>query len=98
MRYDTPIYFQTVTKGAYDKTTGNYAPDEVHEVVNYANVSDTSTQSVNMLYGDLNKSSLVIRIRHPYNPAFDYIRIGDKRYKMDLARQMRKVFTVSEVK
>ena len=27
MRYDTPIYFQKVTQGEYDPTTGDYGED-----------------------------------------------------------------------
>ena len=27
MRFDTPVYFQSVQAGAYDPTTGDYGPD-----------------------------------------------------------------------
>lgn len=40
MRYDTPIYFQKLTPGEYDPTTGNYGEDAISEDI--ANCSDGS--------------------------------------------------------
>ena len=37
MRYDTPIYFQKLTPGEYDPTTGNYGEDMISEDMNSMN-------------------------------------------------------------
>lgn len=41
MRYDTPIYFQKLTPGEYDPSTGNYEEDTVSEDMKPAAVMDT---------------------------------------------------------
>ena len=33
MRYDTPIYFQKITQGAYNPDTGNYGPDRFRGIM-----------------------------------------------------------------
>lgn len=99
MRYDTPIYFQRITPGAYDPNTGNYGPDETAEVLRYASVTDTGEQTLLLVYGGIKQGSLTIRLQNRYDAAFDRIRIGDKFYKVDLSRKLRvkQNFVVSEV-
>ena len=53
MRYDTPIYFQRVTAGAYDPETGDYGSDTVTEAARYAAVMDTRTETMQLVYGEL---------------------------------------------
>ena len=40
MRCDTPVYFQSVTDGRYNYTSGNYGDDTVTEIMRYAAVTD----------------------------------------------------------
>lgn len=96
MRFDTPVYFQTVEKGAYNADTGDYAPDNPIEEKKYADVTDTGTEALRLIYGDLKQGCKTVRLQRPYKKAFDCIRIGEKTYRVDLSRR-NKAFYVSEV-
>ena len=50
MRYDTPIYFQRVIQGEYNKATGDYDEDTVEETARYASVMNTGTDTMRLLY------------------------------------------------
>jgi hypothetical protein len=101
LRYNTPVYFQRKQKGAYNADTGNYSPETVVEVKRYASVTDTGTDTLNLVYGGPKQGSLTIRLQRPYTEPFDQIRIGDgeqaKCYGSDKARLFKRVFIVSEV-
>ena len=101
MRYNTPIYFQRKQKGAYNAATGDYSPETVKEVKRYASVTDTGTDTLNLVYGGPKQGSLTIRLQRPYTDPFDQIRIGDgeqaKYYRADKSRLRKRVFIVSEV-
>ena len=99
MRFEIPVYFQRIQSGEYDPTTGNYWPDIVVEEMRRASVTDSTTQTLQLVYGELKQGSKTIRLQMPYNNAFDRIRIGGKVYRVDLARNLRtkQTFVVSEV-
>lgn len=99
MRFDTPIYFQRKVKGAYDTTTGNYGPATTEEVVRYASITNTGTETLNIVYGEIKQGSLTVILQMPYTEPFDRIRIGDKYYRVDRERRLRTkhTFVVSEV-
>lgn len=100
MRYDTPIYFQTVVeKGKYNSSTGNYEPDTVTEAKALSSVTDSKTETVKMVYGELKQGCLTVRLQNIYRKPFDKIRIGDKLYREDFSRKLRTkhIFVVSEV-
>ena len=101
MRYNTPVYFRRKQKGAYNADTGNYGPETNEEVKRYASVTDTGTDTLNLVYGGPKQGSLTIRLQRPYTEPFDQIRIGDgehaKYYSADKARLFNRVFVVSEV-
>lgn len=99
MRFDTPIYFQKITPGDYNKTTGDYGPDTVEETKRYASVTDTGTDTLMLVYGGLKQGSKTVRLQSRYSAPFDKIRIGNKTYKVDKSRVLRtkQTFIVSEV-
>ena len=99
MRCDTPIYFQHITPGAYNVSTGDYEKDTVKEVQRYASVTNSGVQTLNLIYGELKQGSLTVRLQTPYTEAFDRIRIGAKVYRADFSRVLRtkQTFVVSEV-
>ena len=99
MRYDTPIYFQTVTKGEYNADTGNYAAETVTEDKVYASVTESRTETLKLVYGELKQGCFTIRLQNIYRKPFSYIRIGEKRYRVDFSRKLRlkHIFFVSEV-
>lgn len=99
MRYDTLIYFQSVSAGAYDPETGDYGSDTVTEAARYAAVMDTRTETMQLVYGELKQGSLTVHIQTHYTDPFDRIRIGEKHYRVDLRRRLRvkESFVLSEV-
>ena len=98
MRYDTPIYFQTV-KTQYNPDTGNHDVKVVSEVRRYASVTDTGAEMKNIIYGNLKQESKTIRLQNGYEEPFDRIRIGRKVYHVDWVRGLRVKFSmvVSEI-
>lgn len=99
MRYDTPIYFQKITQGAYDPTTGDYGEDTVQETCVMASVIDTQTETMKLIYGSIKQGSKSIHIQNHYDDIFDFIRIEDKSYHVDYSRKLRNKhsFIVHEV-
>lgn len=89
MRYDTPVYFQTVTPGAYDPNTGNYGPETIIEEKRYASVTDTGAETLNLIYGELKQGCKTVRLQNYYDKPFTRLRIGEKTYRVDRARGLR---------
>ena len=96
MRYDTPVYFQTI-KSEYITETGNYGVSVLTEERRDASVTDSGTETLTLVYGGIKQGSKTIRIQRPYEKPFDRIRIGKKLYQVDLSRKGRN-FVVSGVK
>lgn len=99
MRFNTPIYFQSVEQGEYNRDTGNYEPDTVTEEKRFASVTDSKTETLKLIYGDIKQGCLTVRLQNIYRKPFDKIRIGDKLYRVDFSRTLRTkhIFVVSEV-
>lgn len=99
MRYEKEVYFQKITAGDYDESTGNHNDDSVTETMRYASVMDTKTETMLLVYGKITQGSLTIQIQNHYDEAFDRIRVDDAVYSVDDFRKLRTkhVFVVSEV-
>lgn len=99
MRFDTPVYFQSVVPGEYDASTGNYNDDTIKEVKKNASVTDSKTETMHLIYGEIKQGSKTIRLQNHYNNAFNRIRIGEVIYSVDYSRKLRNkhVFVLSEV-
>ena len=99
MRYDTPVYFQHSTPGAYDPDIGDYASDTVKEVKRYASVTDSGDETKLQLYGSIKEKSVTIRLQNHYKETFNYIRVGNTVYRVDQERKLRTkhTFIASEV-
>ena len=99
MRFDTPVYFQLTSHGEYDPQTGDYGPEQLTETKRWASVTNTGAQALTLVYGSLRQGSLTVRLQQHYDAPFDTIRIGEKRYRVDLTRPLRRLqtFVVSEV-
>lgn len=99
MRFDTPVYFQKVQSGEYEKATGDYGAESVEEEMRYANVTDAGTETLKLVYGEIRQGCRVVRLQRYYRKAFSRLRIGDRLYQVELSRKLRnkQVFIVSEV-
>lgn len=95
MRYDTPVYFQTI-KSEFDSTTHNTGISVLTEESRYASVTDSGTDTLRLVYGGIKQGSKTIRLQRPYEKPFDRIRIGEKVYQVDFSRKDRN-FVVSGV-
>lgn len=98
MRFDTPIYFQTVAN-VYDETSGNYYESVASEEKRLASVTDTGDETLNLIFGEIRQGVKTVRLLNHYEKPFDRVRIGEKVYRVDKARNLRRMHTliVSEV-
>jgi len=94
MRYDVPIYFQKVSAGEYDSSTGDYGDETCEETLKYANVTDAGRDTLLLVYGSIRQGCVVIRLRRRYAESFDSIRIRSKVYKVDQSKVFRRVHTL----
>lgn len=99
MRFDTPVYFQRVKPGQYDPDTGNYQESIITEVKRYASVTNSTVDTMNLIYGEIKQGSLTVRLQNHYTEPFDRIWINGKAYRVDSQRLLRvkNIFIVSEV-
>lgn len=99
MRYDTPVYFQRITPGAYDPKTGDYGEPEPVETLRYASVMNTRAETMRLVYGEIRQGSLTIQLQNKYSDPFDCIRVGEKVYSVVYRRALRvkETFIISEV-
>ena len=98
MRYDTRIYFVKEGEEVYDYDTGDYITTEPIKHEAWANVSDTGTERMQLIYGALKQGAITVRIRGKYEKEFDYILVDDKKYNVDAFRTFRndQAFNLSE--
>ena len=98
MRYDQKIYFVKEGEDEYDYSTGNYVTTEPIKHEAWANVSDTGTERMQLIYGALKQGAITVRIRGKYEKEFDYILVDDKKYNVDAFRTFRndQAFNLSE--
>lgn len=94
MRYDTPIFFRTYTRGEYDPNTGNYNADTVKETQAMASVVSADANTLRLIYGDLRQGAVKITLQNHRPEAFDDIRVGAKIYKADFVRLLRHKQTI----
>ena len=99
MRCDTEVFLQSVMTGEYNESTGDYGDDIIYEEKRHASVTDTGTDTMNLVYGAIKRGSKTVRLQMHYKKTFDRIRIGNALYRVDFERKLRTkhVFVVSEV-
>ena len=86
MRYSTPIYFVKEGEDEYDYATGDYIATEPIKHEAWANVSDTGTERMQLIYGALKQGAITVRIQGKYDETFDYIEADGKEYNVDAFR------------
>ena len=98
MRYDQKIYFVKEGEEEYDYDTGNYTAGEPIKEEVWANVSDTGTERMQLIYGALKQGAITVRIVGKYEKEFDYIEVEGKKYNVDAFRTFRndQAFNLSE--
>ena len=67
MRFDTPVYFQTIKPGEYDYSTGNYGENIITEEVRWASVTDAGIDTLNLVYGEIKQGVKIVRLQNHYH-------------------------------
>ena len=98
MRYPVPIYFVKETEPVYDYETGDYVDGEPIKHEAWANVSDTGTERMQLIYGALKQGAITVRIRGKCEKEFNYVEVDGKEYNVDAFRTFRndQAFNLSE--
>lgn len=98
MRYDTPVYFQTLTK-IYNTQTGDYTTEVTTEVCRYASVVGTNIDVMRLVYGAIRQGSKTITLQTHFEEPFDRIRIGSVLYNADvfIPYRVKQALVVSEI-
>ena len=90
MRYDTFAYFQSITEGAYDASTGDYAdPEIVEDRILCSHPIGASERVLRHVFGEVRQGALLIHTQNAYRKPFSSIRIGSKVYKADTTSYLR---------
>ena len=89
MRYDTPVYFRSVSERKYNYDTGDYEGGEIIEDMEYAAVENTRNETVHFVYGELREDAVTIHLQNQYKKPFSSLRIEDKIYKVGYIRRLR---------
>ena len=99
MRYDKEVFFERITPGTYDESTGDYGEDSVVSERRLASVYDTRQETMQIVYGGVKRGTLTVHLQNHYDKTFDRIRIGNTAYQVDYRRRLRvkESFVVSEV-
>ena len=99
MRYDTPIYFEKLSPGAYDETAGDYGDPVVVSAKRLASVANTSDKQMHLIYGGIREGSKTISLLNAYGEVFDRIRVGSKLYTVDrrISLRTKQAFVCSEI-
>ena len=63
LRYDA-YSFSEGFSGEYNPQTGNYAEDEIEENTCFALVSETQTEMLKLVYGNLRQGSLTVQVQN----------------------------------
>lgn len=93
MRFDTPVYFQTI-EAEYDASTGDYKDVVAAEEKRWASVTDTGAETLNLIYGEIKQGVKTVRLQNYYDKPFDRVRIGRQVYRVDRARPLRLKYTL----
>ncbi|MDN6397676.1 MAG: hypothetical protein L0J75_01415 [Alkalibacterium sp.] len=96
MRAADRVYFVTEGEEVFDPSTGDYIVGEPIRDLQWANVSDTGTERMTLLFGSIQQGAKTIRLNNLYKKQFDWIEFEGKKYKVQLSRkyQRRNVFEV----
>ena len=98
MRYDQRIYFVKEGEDEFDYATGDTIVTGSIKDEACANVSDTGTERMQLIYGALKQGAVTVRIQGKYEETFDYVEVENKKYNVDAFRTFRndQAFNLSE--
>lgn len=80
MRYDKRIIFVRETEGGLNPSTGNHEEGELIKTTLPCNISSLGVDRSVQLFGEIDTSVIVVRLRRVYDIPFDYALVDDKEY------------------
>lgn len=81
MRYSDRISFVTEAEGGFNPETGNHDEAEKTYETKPCNITPVGVSRSVELFGEIDTSVIVARLRQPYNKPFDYVEIPEGQYK-----------------
>ena len=91
MRFDTEVFFQYITPGEFDSSTGDYEEPSIYEEPRLASVMDTARDTLMLVFGELRQGSKTVTIRSNVRQGYSRVRIHDRTAKKDRLYRVRSV-------
>lgn len=88
MRYENKIYF-IKEESIYNRDSGRYITKEIPIAERWADVTDTGTEAMNLLYGRILQGAKTVRIKTKVLDEFNYIIIDKQRYLVETIKTFR---------
>lgn len=88
MRYEKKVYF-IKEESIYNRDSGRYITKEIPIAERMADVTDTGTEAMNLLYGKILQGAKTIRIKTKVHDEFNYIVIDKQRYLVETIKTFR---------
>lgn len=82
MRFIDRVSIVTESEGGYNPSTGQF--DESVQTITKlpCNISQLGVERTVQLFGEMDKTILVVRLQRPYTQPYDYLLIDNKRYSV----------------
>lgn len=82
MRFIDRVSIVTESEGGYNPSTGQF--DESVQIITKlpCNISQLGVERTVQLFGEMDKTILVVRLQRPYTQPYDYLLIDGKRYNV----------------
>lgn len=88
MRYSDTVKF-VKEESFYNRDTGDYSVENIVQTERFADITDTGTEAMNLLYGKVVQGAKTIRIKTKVTEDFDYVLIGKTIYTVKMIRTLR---------
>lgn len=84
MRYIDRVTIVTESEGGYNPNTGQF--DDAVPVLTKlpCNISQLGTERTKQLFGEMDKTVLVVRLQRPYTTSYDHLLVDGKKYNVRL--------------
>ena len=91
MRFNKKVFFQYITPGSFDASTGDMLPDAVTEEGHPASVMDTQRKTLMLVFGELRQGSKTVTVRGRVPQGYSRVRITDRTAQKDRLYMVKQV-------
>lgn len=82
MRFVDRVSIVTESEGGYNPNTGQFDDATIVQTEYPCNISQLGVERTMQLFGEMDKTILVVRLQRPYKGAYDYLLVKGKRYNV----------------